>query len=43
MVDNLDIDPKVPVLTGKSLKDFKTYQRASKPRGCRSVKRIRNV
>ena len=28
MVDNLDIDPKVPVLTGESLKDFKTYQRA---------------
>ena len=27
MVDNLDIDPKVPVLTGESLKDFKTYQR----------------
>ena len=26
--DNLDIDPKVPVLTGESLKDFKTYQRA---------------
>ena len=28
MVDNLGIDPKVPVLTGGSLKDFKTYQRA---------------
>ena len=28
MVDNLDIDPKVPVLIGESLKDFKTYQRA---------------
>ena len=28
MVDNLDLDPKVPVLTGESLKDFKTYQRA---------------
>ena len=28
MVDNLDIDPKVPVLTRESLKDFKTYQRA---------------
>ena len=26
--DNLDIDPKVPVLTSESLKDFKTYQRA---------------
>ena len=25
MVDNLDIDPKVPVLTGEILKDFKTY------------------
>ena len=23
MVDNLDIDPKVPVLTSESLKDFK--------------------
>ena len=28
MVHNLDIDPKVPVLTGESLKYFKTYQRA---------------
>ena len=28
MVDNLDIDPKVPVLTGESLLDFKTYRRA---------------
>ena len=28
MVDNLHIDPKVPVLIGESLKDFKTYQRA---------------
>ena len=27
-MDNLDINPKVPVLTGESLKDFKTYQRA---------------
>ena len=27
---------KVPVLIGESLKDFKTYQRAVKPRGCRS-------
>ena len=28
MVGNLDVDSKVPVLTGESLKDFKTRQRA---------------
>ena len=27
-MDNLYIDPKVPMLIGESLKDFKTYLRA---------------